>query len=368
MCNWILLFIISIFFTFSIGNINAEEQWLIKEEFLSPDLEHFDCHSSNIIETAKGSYCVVWKGGPGTGNCNSNMNQNVGIWLSRFDGHCWSEPNEIISAQKSVCWSPVICKNILGELLLFYRMGPDPRHLVSFLKKSSDEGSHWTNEQILPAGIVGPTKNKPILNLQGVLICPSSSEVGDPQDLFKATACWVEIYDDKVYHWKKIGPLELPHRKFGVIEPALFFDMQGNLKMLCRDRANKVGDRGYIWTASSDDDGVHWSELKQTNLPNPDSGIEVVDLGEGKLVIIYNHSHTNRYPLNIAVSLDGGNNWSKPLLLNQSGESPSAILSTDGYIHVTYALTSSSNRQRRIKHAILNPIKLIKEVLSQSNS
>jgi predicted neuraminidase len=168
----------------------------------------------------------------------------------------------------------------------------------------------------------------------------------------------VEISEDKGVHWKKIGPIALPHRKFGAIEPALFFDQEGNLRMVCRDRAHKIGEKGYIWEAVSLDGGYHWSEFEQTNLPNPDSGLDLVNLGEGRVILFYNHSHTNRFPLNLAVSVDGGNSWSEPLILADVGEFPAAILTTDGLIHITYASAPSTLGQRRIKHVVIDPTKL----------
>ena len=326
------------------------ESWILKEEYLVPEIASFDCHSSSIAETAPGALCVVWKGGPGSGQCNIDMKENVGIWSSRFDGSQWSDPVEIVTSH-SVCWNPVLFQYPSKELLLFYRVGPDPRRTVSFLKKSQDGGRTWSEAEILPAGITGPTKNKPLFTEDGALICPASIAVGEPEDLFKATACWIDITEDHGGHWKKIGPLELPQRKFGVIEPALFRDKEGRLKMYCRDRAHKMGEKGYIWEAVSEDNGLHWSELKQTSFPNPDSGFDIADLGEGRLLLIYNHSHTDRFPLNYAISLDGGNSWSEPYVLDAAGEFPAAIVTADGLVHITYATTSS--KQRRIKHVVI---------------
>lgn len=354
-----VLFSVLLFFFLLMGDVEAG--WLVKEEFLSPDIDHFDCHSSSIIETGEGKFCVVWKGGPGRGKSNTDMAENVGVWSSLFDGLDWSTPKEIVSAPKSVCWNPVLCKSMGGDLLLFYRMGPEPRRVVSFLKRSTDQGVQWSEGEILPAGIVGPTKNRPLIGPSGTLISPSSIEAGAPHDPFKATACWIEISGDDGHHWQKMGPLELPDRKFGVIEPALFFDTQGNLRMLCRDRAHRIGETGYLWMAISGDGGFHWSGMTQTSLPNPDSAIDVVDLGSGKLILVYNHSHTNRYPLHLAVSLDGGNTWSPPLLLDSSGEFPSGALSSDGFLHITYAFAEEHGAQRRIKHVVIDPNGLMEE-------
>jgi predicted neuraminidase len=316
--------------------------------WISPDIENYDCHSSSIVETAPSQLCVVWKAGHGTGKSNLDLT-NVGVWASLFDGS-WSPPQEIVTAPGSVCWNPVLCKNGAGELLLFYRMGATPRCAVSFLKRSSDEGHTWSAEEILPAGIVGPTLHKPIFTPKGTLISPSSMATGEPDDAFKATACWIEMYADN--HWKKVGPLELAHRKFGVIEPALFYDREGNLRMLCRDRALRIQEKGYIWMAISKDNGLTWSDFKSTQLPNPDSGIEVVDLGAGKILLIYNHSHTDRHPLNWSLSLDGGDTWLPPELLDTTGEFPSAIQCADGSIHITYARTRG--KQRGIKHTVIH--------------
>lgn len=357
------LLVSSLFFAFVIGHAQMNAGWLVNEEFISPALDHFDCHTSSIVETKNGNYCVVWKGGPGEGQCNCNgITKNVGIWLSLFDGEKWSESKEIVSAPTSVCWNPVLSKDSQGELLLFYRIGPDPRQVVSFLMRSHDGGMQWTSGEILPAGIVGPTKNKPIVSSSGRIISPSSVEVGNPEEPFKATACWIEISEDNAHHWKKIGPLAPAEHPFGLIEPTLFFDKQGRLRMLCRDRANRIGEKGFIWTAISEDEGVHWSEFKQTCLPNPDAGLDVVDLGAGKLILIYNHSHTNRYPLNLAVSLDGGDHWSQPVVLSELGEFPSGLLASDGSVHVTYAVKDRVGDQRSIKHAVIDPEELIREV------
>ena len=79
----------------------------------------------------------------------------------------WNTPEQIVSAPDSVCWTPVLIKQLDGELLLFYRIGFDPRHTISLFKRSCDEGVSWSEAEILPAGIVGPTKSKPIFDNEG---------------------------------------------------------------------------------------------------------------------------------------------------------------------------------------------------------
>lgn len=349
------IYLIISFFIFHCTQLTSLErkEMIVEETVISPEIEDFDCHSSCVIETSHGVLCAVWKGGPGKGKSNIDIKKNVGVWLSRYENGKWIAPKQIVSAPDSVCWNPILAKDPAGKLLLFYRIGIDPRHAVSFLKYSTDGGHNWSNSEILPAGIGGPTKAKPLFDAEGNMICGSSIEVGGPEDDFKATACWIEVFSKSKQQWSRYGPIEIPGKRFGCIEPVLFWSTNG-LKMLCRDRSNRVGLDGWIWMAESKDLGRTWSQLEKTTLPNPDSGIEVLSLGNGKTLLFYNNSHVNRYPLSIAMSNDDGLTWTHVMdLETESGEFPSAVLDSRGFVHITYAW-APEKKQRRIKHVILN--------------
>ncbi len=329
------------------------DQMIIKESIVYPTEEDFDCHSSSLVEISPGVLCAAWKGGPGKGQSNVDMKQNVGIWLSFFKDGEWNGPKQIVGVPDSVCWTPVLMKHPNGELLLFYRVGPDPRRAASMCKRSFDNGETWGKEELMPAGIIGPTRSKPLIDSEGKMICGSSVEVGEPDDEYKATACWVETYSD--HQWSKSGPIEIPGKRFGCIEPVLFWDIHGTLKLVCRDRSNRIKSEGWVWMAESEDGGKSWSALRKTDLPNPDSGIEVVMLGDNRILMLYNHSHTKRYPLSMAISKDGGNSWSRLCDLEEKcGEFPSAIVDSQGHLHVTYAWTATGKTQRQVKHIIVD--------------
>lgn len=345
------LFILKVFIPIALTAI-PRDQIVIREHIVSPNTEDFDCHSSSLIEVSPGILCAAWKGGPGKGQSNINMKQNVGIWLSFFKENHWNQPEEIFHSPDSVCWSPVLHKGLNGELTLFFRVGKDPRHTISLFKRSFDRGLSWSKEEILPAGIVGPTKTKPLIDKEGNIICGSSIEVGAPEDALKATACWIEILSD--HKWSKHGPLEIPEKRFGAIEPALFFTEDGTLKLLCRDRSHRIGAEGWIWTAESHDRGKTWSKLSQTALSNPDSGIDVLTLPNHHILLFYNNSPTKRYPLSVALSKDGGISWDCLFNLEEeSGEFPSATLDSQGLVHVCYAWIPPGKSQKQIKHVVL---------------
>jgi predicted neuraminidase len=338
------------------------EDIVLSERFLSPDWEKYDCHSSSIVQAENKELIFVWKGGFGEGKSNLDIASKVGIWQVRFDGECWSAIDKIHFEHDTVVWNPVFGKLASGELLLFYRAGEWPWASVAFMKRSLDEGRHWSSPDVLPAGIVGPSKNKPILLKDGTLLCPSSMQAGSPDGVYRSTAAWIDISKDGGRTWSKSSPMVIPGQPFGAIEPALFFDQEGNLRVLCRDRARKVGGvEGAIWTAVSKDGGMTWSALEKTSLPNPDCGFDAVDLGEGHIVLFYNHSSLERFPLSIAISKDGGRTWEKKCDLEEkTGEMPAAIQAVDGMLHVTYAYEVGSG-QRRIKYVVIDPSKLFND-------
>lgn len=327
-----------------------KEHVILHESFISPDIEDFDCHGSSLIEVSPGILCAAWKGDRARGTSNCDMTQNVGIWISLCIDGKWNPPEQIVKTPHSVSWTPVLTKLPIGELRLFYRVGSNPRHTISLYKSSTDGGINWSQEEILPAGIVGPTKSKPVFDTEGNMICGSSVETGEPEEALKATACWIEILSND-NRWTKYGPIEIPGKRFGCIEPALFWGQDGTLKMVCRDRSHRIGSEGWIWIAESSDKGKTWSELQKTELPNPDSGIDAVSLDPKKVFLAYNQSHCNRFPLTIALSQDSGTSWI-PLfdIEKNSGEFPSILLDSQGHLHVTYAWTPPGKIQRKIKY------------------
>jgi predicted neuraminidase len=99
--------------------------------------------------------------------------------------------------------------------------------------------------------------------------------------------------------------------------------------------------------ADSPDAGVTWTGAHPIDLPNPNAGIDVVRLQDGRFVMVYNHSATARSPLNLAVSADG-DRWSEfHALETEPGEYsyPAMIQASDGSLHITYTW-----RRERIKY------------------
>lgn len=304
------------------------------KEFIFEEAPFAAAHASTIAETSDG-LVAAWFAGTREGH------GDVGIWVARRESAGWLHPVEVAdgrmqSRRRYPCWNPVLFQPRQEPLLLFYKVGPSPSRWWGVLITSEDGGRSWSEPRRLPAGILGPIKNKPIQLPDGRLLCPSSDE----QRRWRIHLEWA---DEAATSWRRGPPLN-DGRSFAAIQPCLLPHADGRLRMLCRTRQGAVGE---CW---SEDGGESWTPLAATELPNPDSGIDAVTLASGQALLVYNHSHSARTPLNIAVS-DDGLRWSALAVLeDEPGEFsyPALIQGRDGTVHVTYTWN-----RRRIRYVAL---------------
>jgi predicted neuraminidase len=300
---------------------------IVREEFIFEKAPFASCHASTIAETPAG-LVAAWFAG------KNERNPDTGIWLSRYENGNWSAPAEIANGVQPD-----------GErfpLLLFYRVGPSPAGWWGLLSTSADNGKTWSAPRRLPENILGPIKNKPVELSSGALLCPSSSE-------FPTWRVLIERTSDLGQTWQQSPPLN-DGKKIRAIQPSILVWPSGRIQILCRSKEGRIMDS---WCA---DAGRTWSPMQPTALPNPDSGLDAVMLRDGRALVVYNHSTTERTPLNVAVS-SGGKIWQSALVLESDpGEYsyPAVIQSSDGLVHITYTW-----KRQRIKHVVLDPSKFV---------
>jgi predicted neuraminidase len=314
---------------FAVGAMATE----IRAEFVFERAPFAECHASTIVETGEGDFLAAWFGGGREGA------GDVAIWLSRLSGGRWSEP-QIVAREKGIpTWNPVLFRGRDDRIWLFYKFGPSPETWTAAYKTSTDGGRTWTEPTRLPAGLLGPIKNKPIRLANGDIVAGTSVES------YQSWTGWVERSSDEGKTWTKHGPLAIPGEPFGLIQPTLVELTPAHLRAFLRSR------QGFIYVADSPDGGLTWGPARPTSLPNPDSGIDCVRLADGRILMVYNHSTRERSPLNVALSSDGGETWSPFLRLETDpGEYsyPAAIQSSGGDVHITYTW-----KRKRIKHVVI---------------
>jgi predicted neuraminidase len=309
---------------------------VLQAEFIYDEAPFDQCHASTIAQSPDG-LVVAWFGGTREGR------PDVSIWCSRQVDKGWTAPTEVAKGisedgKRYPCWNPVLFQAPGGPLLLFYKVGPNPRAWWGMLKRSEDGGHTWSKAERLPDEIAGPIKNKPVLLADGTLLCGSSTES-------EGWRVHMERTNDLGKTWDRTGVLN-DGKAIGAIQPTILQMSDGQLKILCRSRQGKIA------TSQSSDGGKTWESLTLSELPNPNSGIDGVTLSDGRHLLVYNHTTRGRSPLNVAVS-DNGENWKGVLVLeDEPGEYsyPAVIQTSDGLVHITYTW-----KRLRIKHVVLDP-------------
>ncbi|MEQ6120957.1 sialidase family protein [Reichenbachiella sp. MALMAid0571] len=314
-----------------------------------------ECHASTIVEI-DGGLAAAWFGG------TEEKDDDVGIWVSRNTNGKWSTPVEVANGIQNKklrypCWNPVLFQPKQGPLMLFYKVGPDPRTWWGMLITSKDGGKTWSKPKKLGENqhghLLGPIKNKPVQLADGTIVCPTSVEYyDDNKELFWRV--YFEMSKDNGKTWESTEYIN-DGVEFDAIQPSVLFYPNNKLQVLCRTRQSVVSQS---W---SEDGGKTWGEMTATSLPNPNSGTDAVTLKDGRQLLIYNHTirkggfPNGRDMINLAISEDGID-WKPVMTLErQKGEYsyPGIIQGKDGLVYITYTYDRQS-----VKHVVVDPDKL----------
>jgi predicted neuraminidase len=160
------------------------------------------------------------------------------------------------------------------------------------------------------------------------------------------------ISDDDGKTWQASAPIV----GVGINQPALARRQDGALVAYMREEGPI---RHRILRSVSRDDGMTWSVAEPTEMPNPNSSVDVVTLHDGRWVMVYNDTERGRNSLVMALSDNEGKtwNWRRHLERNSGGQFhyPSVIETRDHRIHVTYTYEPRTPAGRSIKHVSLDP-------------
>jgi predicted neuraminidase len=286
----------------------------------------------------------------------------VAIWSARKSKGTWSEPKILVREPDIATFNPVLFHTADGRLWLYYKFGPRPSSWTAGRLWSGDEGSTWSAAEHLPAGLYGPIRAKPLVLADGTVISGSSVES------YRSWACWIERSTDNARTWERIGPITVPRsaplpraasatptanpdsfawtRTYGIIQPTVLALGGGRLRFYARS----TGQIGRVCISDSEDGGLTWSPARPIDVPNPNSGIDAVALGDGRVVLVYNNTTTGRTPLNLAVSRDGEHFRMFRTIESAPGEYsyPALIQGSNGDLHLTYTWNRKRIRYLRI--------------------
>ena len=271
------------------------------------------CHASTLVQLKDGSYLIAWFGG------TKESHDDVGIWMSRGIPGQWTAPVELAKIREDAHWNPVLFRSPEGRIYLYFKVGKTIPAWETWVVTSDDEGETWSEAyELVPGdkGGRGPVRNKPVVLSDGTWLAGASFE-DDDKKLWDAFA---DRSEDGGKTWTATPYLTIDRTSIegrGIIQPTLWESAPGKVHMLLRSSG------GMICRSDSEDYGKTWSPVYATDLPNPNSGIDLVRLDDGTLVLLYNPDNKNwgsRGKLNLAVSYDNGITWPNIIPLEDADE------------------------------------------------
>ena len=380
-----------------------------RSELLFP-LEHWHNHSSSIVEHPDGHVLVTWFHGSGERTADD---VELRYAWQRAGSATWSAPARLADTPGYPDTNPTLFVDRTSKLwLLWPTIMANEWHTALMKVKTATrwpvgEAPAWDRSEVmhltpgdrftevmrremdrlattLPAGedtararvyvdkikadagdkltrrLGWMTRVHPLQLEDGRIIVPLYSDGFD--------CSLMAITDDGGATWAVSDPLVGGAN----IQPALARRKDGTIVAFMRDNGPPPKR---IHVSESRDRGQTWSQVRDMDLPNPGTSVDVTVLKSGRWALVYNDLERGRHSLAVALSDDEGRTWPALRHLERDPDGatgdqlgqyhyPSIIQSRDGMIHVTYSIftpPASSKKgaegrvlRKSIKHAVFD--------------
>ena len=330
---------------------------------------------ASCIARVNGETWLTWFGGTQEGD------SDVKIYISRKTADNWSEPFRICADENLPHWNPVLLPRGDGADLFFKVGATIPGWRTMRVHLNADGIPVGEAVELVPGDVGGrgPVRNKCLALRDGRILAPASIETKEPT-AWKDAACAKDIFafprSDEPLRWKpfidvstdggesftQAAPIPLladdgssnvslapaalsgstsalplfPCRvkRQGAIQPTLWQSADGHVHALMRS------SEGCILRSDSKD-GLTWSPAAMTSLPNNNSGIDLVQMEDGRILLCLNPVADDwgaRTPLWLYVSTDGGDSF-RPLLnleMNEGEYSYPSLAAEGNTVYLSY--------------------------------
>lgn len=240
-----------------------------------------------------------------------------------LDSAIYIQRNDVVTslAKSLPAWNPILFP-FKNKLFLFAKFGLFCDRWQTFIYDITEENS-ISKEVILPAGLNGPVKTKPLIALDGdCVIMPSSVET-----MYDWTS-YMERYhysNGEFCFYDRSEPLTVKKKKYidrygtkrnslGIIQPALWSDEENEIHAFFRSSHGL--ENIYYSKARSLSTSLTWDNPKPINISNPNSGIDVV-WHKSRLFLVCNPIANKRNPL-VILELDKNFNIVDKIVIQES--------------------------------------------------
>ncbi len=311
-------------------------------------------------------FCEIFTGDPQGDGGKDNI---IAAIHSHDDGQTWSELELIKRSDEYGCWASSVHATDDAGYIFWWTLERDRSEATNHLLCVSADGKTWTDRLImqnwngknamdirrgvqlrdgrtlLPVAWHEPI-NKHIADDE-IALSPEKAmrlaNLGGARIVNKIAYCGVLEPNEDFTEFKRHGRI-CRLTPDSIIPCTPFFENQiaelsdGSLAMLIRgDLTNR------LWRSDSSDGGYTWSEPVITEIKNPGSKALVINLPDGRIVLVHNpsekdytdstsHHHRYRTPLELWVSDDDMKTWSVKMTL---GAAPDVAQYPDGFYDPT---------------------------------
>ncbi len=294
----------------------SSPQRILREPFDPPA-----CHGITLARLGESRLLAVWYA------CSfETSSDTVLVAAERSGGGTWSTPRVIVDIPLTAVGNPALWRDGGGLHLAYVILDREEwtsAHIVA--SDSSDGGSTWSGPRLLHEREGLMVRNRPLVTPGGAILLPVYDE--------KSWAPLVLRSQDGGVSWRLFGDTTA---RGVALQPALALAPDGKILMLSRGR------KGRALASWSADEGRSWTASRPLDMPNPNSGLDLVNLPDGSILAAYNHSSTDRLRLDLAVSRDGGAHWSDPMpvAVTTNGELsyPCLLLADGRQVHLAYTV------------------------------
>lgn len=334
------------------------------EQFVNEETPGKISHVSSIAPLGGGDMAAVWYSG------SQDSAPDVAIYYAecrRTTGppgreYTWGKPRVLID--REICSkelsrfvrkvaNPVLVRDGKKRLWLFYAsvlVGGWSGTSLNY-KLSLDNGKSWGNSQKM---ILSPffnlthnVKNKALFLDDGSFLLPVY------QEFIRRVSFLLHFAPDGGRPSYELIKMQT---EGSAIQPSLI--REGPRQVLALFRG---GDNGQVMMSRSADLGRTSLDFSSAPIPNPDSGLDAINAGDGVLLAVLNNKSFGRGTLSLMASTDGGGSWRAIKVLEhreinladlfqyREYSYPSINRSDDGRFHITYTY-----ERRRIKHVVFN--------------